>query len=137
MADKNHIPCSICDNGVRVRRGVVEKKFHLLECALRGRCLLRGDGAEGGKYGEIDRTGILEESANDFLDVFLLVLIEKGGVVLVGRVLFGGAVLRLDVKVGLVLRLSRRLVLETRDGGLYIVEHREMHNAVVIVPIQI
>ena len=137
VADKNHISCSIRDDGVGVRRGVAEKKFHLLECALRGRCLLRGDGAEGGKNGEINRTGIVEESANDFLDKFLVGLIEKGGVVLVGRVLFGGAILRLDVKVGLVLRLSRRLVSEMRDGGLYIVKHREMHNTVVIVPIQI
>ena len=137
MADEHHIACSIRADGVWVRRGVVEKKFHLLECALRGRCLLRGDEAEGGKHGEINRTGIVEESANDFLDVFLVGLIEKGGVVLVGRVLFGGAILWLDVKVGLVLRLSRRLVSETRDVGLYIVKHREMHDAVVIVPIQI
>ncbi len=34
-------------------------------------------------YGEINRTEVVEESANDFLDRCLVRLIEKGGVVLV------------------------------------------------------
>ncbi len=54
---------------------------------------------------------------------------------MIGRKLFGGAIVGLDVKVGLVLRFSRQFVSETRDGGLDIVEYREMHDTVVIVPI--
>ena len=72
-----------------MRCGIVEENFHFVERALRGICLLCGDGAKGRKHGKVDYTGVVEESADDFLNECLVCFIEKGGVVLVGRVLFG------------------------------------------------
>ena len=50
MSNKNHIACSIRDDGVGVCDGVIKEKFHLSKCALCGICLLGDDGAEGGKH---------------------------------------------------------------------------------------
>ncbi len=106
-----------------MRGGVVQEKCYFVKRELRGFCLLCGDRAEGGKHCKVDCTGVVEESADDLLNKRFVGLIEKGRVVVVGRVLFGGTIRWLYMQVVLILWFPLRFVLEARDGSFGIIKH--------------
>ena len=47
------------------------------------------------------------------------------------------SILRLEVRVGLVLRFLGVRVVESLDGFTNVVEHGKMHLAVVVVPVEV
>ncbi len=75
-------------------------------------CLLCGKRTKCSQNCAVDASGILEEYADDFLDVFCVRLAEGRGGIDGIRMLNLGAVDGLDVWVGLVLRSVWCLMLE-------------------------
>ncbi len=75
------------------------------------------------KHGADDTSHIIEESANDLSDEFLVFFGEQCGGVHVFHVLCLHSVVGLDVWVWLMLQFVRCLVLELREGLGDVVKH--------------
>ena len=65
---EDHVTVQIADGCARMGSGVVEEPEDLIVGLLGGLGLLGGDRAEGGKHGQVEGYGILQQVTDDLLD---------------------------------------------------------------------
>ncbi len=122
MSREDHVTHVVCDNCIRIR-GIVQKLSYLFHRVLGWVCLLCGNRPQCRKHGAVDTSRIIEKSADDLLNEFLVFFGEQCQGVCVFRVLHLCSVVGLDVWVWLMLRFAGCLVLETREGLGDVVKH--------------
>ncbi len=86
---EDHVTCLVGHNGIGVCGRVVQELLDLDHCVLGGICLLGGNGAQNNKHCAVNPSCIVEECANYFLNIPLVLLGEGWGRVYSIRILFG------------------------------------------------
>ncbi len=115
MDAENHVGLGVGNDGVGMGGDVVEKVACALHCVFGGAGLGRCKRGEGDKNCGIDCAAVVKEGANDLLDVLLLILGERSGIVDGLGVLDGCSVGGDSVLMGLVLGFDRRLVSKSQE----------------------
>ena len=78
VACQDHVACMVGDDGVGVGGGVVQELLHFFHCVFSWRCLLSREQSKSGEHRYVEGTGVIKESADDFLNK-LFVLGAEGG----------------------------------------------------------
>ncbi len=117
------VTCVVHDDCIRMSRGIVQKLSYLFHHVLCWICLLCGSRLQCREHGAVITSRIIEESAYDLLNEFLVFFGEQRQGVCVFCVLRLCSIVGLDVWVWLILRFTGCSVLETREGLRDVVEH--------------
>ncbi len=76
MSREDHVTHVVRDDCIRMSRGIVQKLLYLFHC-VGWVCLLCGNRHQCRKHGAVDKLHIIDESANDFLNEFLVFFGEQ------------------------------------------------------------
>ena len=130
MAHKNHVAGAVCGS-------VIYEQFYFLHVVFCRISLLCDNVAKCGEYDGIHSPCVIEQSADNFLDISFLWRTKEQGVVCIRYILGLYPVDRFDMGVRLILKFSWLVVVETHEDINNIGKHGEVHFVVVVVPIQI
>ena len=88
-------------------------------------------------HGAVNTESVIQESANDLLDVFFAHFVKERGSVNVFCELRFGAVIRLDVGVRLMLWDMRRWVLKSCESVGYVFKHGDVDSEACVVLVKV
>jgi hypothetical protein len=137
MTREDYVTCMVCDNCIRMSRGIAQKLSHLSHCVLSWVCLLCDNRPQSRKHGVVNTLCIIEESANDLLDDFFVFLGEQCQRVSVFSLLCLCSVVGFVVRVWLMLWFVGCSVLELCEGLGDVVDHQAVDPAAIVVPIHV
>jgi hypothetical protein len=102
---------------------------------LGGLGLRGGNGAESNKERGVNTDGIIQERANDFLNLGDFVRGKNGGVIIIGSILNLGPISGGDPGVGGILPLLWWAVLKLVKHVRDVLWHRDVDKTIVVVPL--
>jgi hypothetical protein len=126
----------VAEDGIRVGGTIVEKVRDGKGSGGGAFGLGGGNGTESDQHGGVNGAGIVEESADDFLDAMEVRGWERSGGVGRWGELDGDAIAGRDPGVGRVLGTGRKGVLEAFEGLLHIAGHGAVTGARVVIPVK-
>eukprot|EP00978_Attheya_sp_CCMP212_P014721 scaffold37660_cov32-Attheya_sp.AAC.2 len=128
-----HVAGDVTHSGIRVGCGII-KELGDGNGGVLG-FLGRGDGSKGDQHGGIDRSGMVEEGANNFLEAQDAVGVEGGTDVFWNGELLGSTIDSVLVSMGRVLRSLSWSVLEAVQGTFNITGEGDITGASLVIPL--
>ncbi len=133
---EEHVTGMVTNGDGGVSGGVVQQMGKCFHCGLGAVGLCGSEGAEGDEHCVVDRPGIVQECAYNFLESEGAGCIERIGGVSRVRVLSASSVVGLVPVVGRVLGSGRLGMLETLEGFGNVRGHGEVTGTGSVVPFQ-
>ena len=87
MEVQDYVTGAVVDGGVGLGRSIIQEPNGCVTGFLHSFCLLGSNGADGNKHGRVNSDSVVEESANDLMHEVDGFGRQKGGIVVLVRIL--------------------------------------------------